>query len=440
MQRYQEAAFHLAYVIVGEGSEAEDVAQEAFLKAYVALPSFRPDAPFRPWLLQIVANEARNRRRSAGRRAHLAVRAAADERLGTGTVEPSPEAVALADEQRRLLLAEVDALRDEDRLAIAGRYFMDLSEAEIADMLGCARGTVKSRVSRGLARLRERLVAREAIAVLVGLLLLGLGLLAWPNAREAIADRLGLRGIGITHVPDVPTALPVLLPAAATPPAGASTGAASVATAPISVPPAAASVSTAPAGGQSATPAAGASTGATGVTAAPAGTPPVSAQLGATLGLGAPLTLEQVRDRFGGSPLVPAELGVTDGVFLSNGVLSLVYAPRDALPPVAQANGVGLLLTEFRAALDTNMVLGKGVGPNTRVQEVRINGNRGFWIDGAPHLFFRESPTSASMRDVPPRLAGNTLLWEQAGVTLRLESALTQAAATRIAETVRETE
>src|SRR5437879_508385 len=124
VQRYQEAAFHLAYVIVREGAEAEDVAQDAFLKAYLALPGFQPDAPFRPWLLQIVANEARNRRRSAGRRAHLSVRAAADERITPSGFEPSPETVALADEQRRTLLAAVDGLRDEDRLAIAGRYFM----------------------------------------------------------------------------------------------------------------------------------------------------------------------------------------------------------------------------------------------------------------------------------------------------------------------------
>jgi DNA-directed RNA polymerase specialized sigma24 family protein len=73
---YQGIAFRTAYLIAGDASEAEDAAQEGFVKAFYALPRFRSGAPLRPWLLRIVANEARNRRRSAGRRAHLALQAA----------------------------------------------------------------------------------------------------------------------------------------------------------------------------------------------------------------------------------------------------------------------------------------------------------------------------------------------------------------------------
>ena len=62
MRRYQEVAFRTAYLVTREAGEAEDAAQEAFVKAYYALARFRTDAPFRPWLLRIVANEARNRR------------------------------------------------------------------------------------------------------------------------------------------------------------------------------------------------------------------------------------------------------------------------------------------------------------------------------------------------------------------------------------------
>src|SRR5437763_979806 len=94
-ERYQSAAFHLAYVIARDSAEAEDVTQDAFLKAYVALPRFKSEAPFRPWLLQIVANEARNRRRSAGRRAHLAAQFAAAEGMHD-PVAASPEVVPLA--------------------------------------------------------------------------------------------------------------------------------------------------------------------------------------------------------------------------------------------------------------------------------------------------------------------------------------------------------
>jgi RNA polymerase sigma factor (sigma-70 family) len=155
VRQYQDVVVRVAYLVTGDAAEAEDVAQDAFIKAYYALPRFHPASPFRPWLFQIVANEARNRRRSAGRRAHLAMRAADESSVPES--EPSPEAVALADEQRRGLLDAVNQLRDEDRQAIAYRYFLDLSEGEMADALGCARGTVKSRLSRALGRLREQL-------------------------------------------------------------------------------------------------------------------------------------------------------------------------------------------------------------------------------------------------------------------------------------------
>jgi RNA polymerase sigma-70 factor (ECF subfamily) len=91
----------------------------------------------------------------------LALRAADDQRIvGPGDPAPSPESSAVAEEQRRALLEAVNGLREEDRQAITYRYFLDLSEAEMADALGCARGTVKSRLSRALARLREQLGPR----------------------------------------------------------------------------------------------------------------------------------------------------------------------------------------------------------------------------------------------------------------------------------------
>ncbi|CAA9490528.1 MAG: RNA polymerase sigma factor RpoE, partial [uncultured Solirubrobacteraceae bacterium] len=74
VQRHQRIAFRTAYAVCGDAADAEDAAQDAFVKAYRALGRFRDGSPWRPWLLTIVANEARNRRRSAGRREHLAVR------------------------------------------------------------------------------------------------------------------------------------------------------------------------------------------------------------------------------------------------------------------------------------------------------------------------------------------------------------------------------
>ncbi len=167
VQRYQDLAFRTAYLVAGDATEAEDAAQEGFVRAYRALRSFDPDRPFRPWLLEIVGNAARNRRRSAGRQAQLVLRAAGAG-PGSAAEAPSPEVAVVADEQRGALLAAVNALRDEDRLAIACRFFLELSETETAAVMGCAQGTVKSRLSRALDRLRQRLAAGAEVEVARG--------------------------------------------------------------------------------------------------------------------------------------------------------------------------------------------------------------------------------------------------------------------------------
>ena len=138
---------------------AQDATQEAFVKAYRAMHRFRPGAPFRPWLLAIVTNEARNRRRSAGRRANLTLRAAAEGQAISAPV--SPEAAVVAAERREELLANLGELSEDDRLVISYRYFLELSEEETATTLGCARGTVKSRLSRAIARLRKAMAKEE---------------------------------------------------------------------------------------------------------------------------------------------------------------------------------------------------------------------------------------------------------------------------------------
>ena len=153
MRAHQRIAFRTAFLIARDPSDAEEAAQDGFVKAYRALGRFRRGAPFRPWLLQIVANEARNRRRSAGRRANLALRLADEVRPGDAV--PSPEAALLSDERRAELLAAVEGLRDEERLVVSCRFFLGLSEDETAQTLGLKLGTVKSRTSRALAQLRE---------------------------------------------------------------------------------------------------------------------------------------------------------------------------------------------------------------------------------------------------------------------------------------------
>jgi RNA polymerase sigma factor (sigma-70 family) len=159
VRRYQDVALRTAYLVCPE-TDADDAVQEAFLKAHAALPRFRDGAPFRPWLLRIVANEARNRRRSAGRRTGLAQRAA---EVAGPAVEPSPEHSYLAAEERTALFSAINTLRDEDREVIGARFLLELGEAETAEALGIPRGTVKSRTSRALGRLRNALAEGNGV-------------------------------------------------------------------------------------------------------------------------------------------------------------------------------------------------------------------------------------------------------------------------------------
>lgn len=153
--RYQALAQRTAFVITRDAAAAEDAAQEAFVKAFRAIGRFRPGAPLRPWLLRIVANEALNRAKAASR--HRSVDLSVAEPRAADP-EDSPEAQALASERRSMLLRALNAMREDDRIVIAYRYFFELSEAEMAESLGIARGTVKSRLSRAMARLREQLL------------------------------------------------------------------------------------------------------------------------------------------------------------------------------------------------------------------------------------------------------------------------------------------
>jgi RNA polymerase sigma factor (sigma-70 family) len=148
--------------LLGAGGDAEDVVQESFVKAYTNLHRFREGSAFRPWLLQIVANETRNLHRSAGRRS-------AREHSAWARTEPllaadldDPVLAALSHERRAELLAGLAQLSPVHRQVVTCRYLLDLDEAETAVVLGWARGTVKSRLHRALRRLSELLAQSEA--------------------------------------------------------------------------------------------------------------------------------------------------------------------------------------------------------------------------------------------------------------------------------------
>jgi RNA polymerase sigma-70 factor (ECF subfamily) len=150
VRRHAPMAKRMA-VLWGAGADADDVVQDAFVKAYAALPRFRADGEFRAWLLTIVRNETRNTFRSRGRRSAREELA----QLDPTSFTLDPEAQALTAVRRDELLAQVRALPVELREVVACRYLLELSEAETATALQLPAGTVKSRLHRALGILRK---------------------------------------------------------------------------------------------------------------------------------------------------------------------------------------------------------------------------------------------------------------------------------------------
>lgn len=157
--RYADLAFRTAVVLTGSAADAEEAAQDAFLAAHRALVRFQTGLAFRPWLLRIVANAARNRRRAQARRARHELSLATA--TGAGDSAPSPEAAVQTAEERRALLRAVAALDDAHRTVIQCRFFLELDVADTAAVVGCAEGTVKSRLSRALSRLRAQITTEQ---------------------------------------------------------------------------------------------------------------------------------------------------------------------------------------------------------------------------------------------------------------------------------------
>ena len=167
VSRHAPVALRTA-ALLGAGGDAEDVVQEAFVKAYGALDGFRAGASFRPWLLRIVANETRNLHRSAGRRS-------AREQRSWSQAEPlllarpdDPAEAALSQERQDALVRGLAGLSAQHRQVVTCRYLLDLDEAETAAVLGWPRGTVKSRLHRALGRLRDQLETEHETEVTHG--------------------------------------------------------------------------------------------------------------------------------------------------------------------------------------------------------------------------------------------------------------------------------
>jgi RNA polymerase sigma-70 factor (ECF subfamily) len=151
VQPHQELALRLSYLITRDVHEAEDAVQEALVKTYFSLRRFHAGRPFRPWLLRIVINEAKDRQRASSRRRRLL--AQLDEQ--PEPVSQTAEAAFVDRARLEEVLAAIESLREEERLVIACRALLGLSEEETAAALALPLGTTKSRYARARASLRQ---------------------------------------------------------------------------------------------------------------------------------------------------------------------------------------------------------------------------------------------------------------------------------------------
>src|SRR5829696_2855732 len=219
---------------------------------------------------------------------------------------------------------------------------------------------------------------RPMIWLVAALLLIAIagGLVLFPEARNAIADRLGLQGVQIRWVDDAPT--------------------------------------------------------------------PEPSRVGAPLLLGRPVSLAEAQAAVDFPVRVPTADGfdAPGEVYLldqnEGAMVSFVYPAGPGLP-ASDETGVGALLTQFQGDADRGLIE-KGLlddgAEETHLEAVMVGGEPGFWISGAPHAFFFVCYDAGECRQERYRLAGNVLIWEQDGVTLRLESALTREDALAVAESV----
>jgi RNA polymerase sigma-70 factor (ECF subfamily) len=157
VRKYQHKVVSLVSRYVNDHAEALDISQEAFIKAWRALPNFRGDSQFYTWIYRIAVNTAKNYLVSRGRRPTAYASDVDDQEDQTlqGRMKDvdTPEALALTDEIRDTVLAAIDALPEDLRTAIVLREIEGMSYDEIAEVMECPIGTVRSRLFR----------AREAI-------------------------------------------------------------------------------------------------------------------------------------------------------------------------------------------------------------------------------------------------------------------------------------
>jgi RNA polymerase sigma-70 factor, ECF subfamily len=162
VEKYQRKLARLLSRLIRDPAEVEDVAQEAFVKAYRALPSFRGDSAFYTWLYRIGINTAKNYLVAQGRRPPTSTEVEAEDAEGYAEGEllrdiNTPESLLLSKEIAGTVNAAIESLPDELRSAIQLRELEGMSYEEIAELMDCPIGTVRSRIFRAREAIAERL-------------------------------------------------------------------------------------------------------------------------------------------------------------------------------------------------------------------------------------------------------------------------------------------
>ncbi len=160
VRRYETKIYSVAYRFMGNHADAGDLAQETFIRMYQALPGFRGESSFSTWLYRIAANACRDELRKRQRRRSISMDELIENSPASVPVaagNDSPEEVLQRNETQRHVQECLNRLSDDHRLVLVMREIQGLSYEEIAEVLNCSLGTVKSRISRARNALKEKI-------------------------------------------------------------------------------------------------------------------------------------------------------------------------------------------------------------------------------------------------------------------------------------------
>ncbi|NLM44449.1 MAG: sigma-70 family RNA polymerase sigma factor [Clostridiales bacterium] len=159
---YEKKAYNIAYRIMGNEEDAKDMAQEAFIKIYKSIGNFRGDSTFSTWLYRIVTNVCLDELRKRKKNNTVPLEMSIESEKGTAIVELSaeketPEDIYEQVEKKQLIQSAISSLSEDYKTVIILRDVQGFSYEEIATMLNCSLGTIKSRINRARNLLKDKL-------------------------------------------------------------------------------------------------------------------------------------------------------------------------------------------------------------------------------------------------------------------------------------------